>query len=403
MKERLLERFLRYTLYDTESEYDSDTYPSTAKQLLLLNDLVAELIDVGCTDVEIDSYGYVTAAIAASAGCQAAPTIGFLAHVDTSPDMAGKGVKAQVIENFDPSTPLRLGTSDYYLTTENSPELALFKSHTLITTDGTTLLGADDKAGIAAIVTAAEFLVSNPDIKHGRIKIGFTPDEEIGRGVDFFDVAKFGAHFAYTIDSGGEGCLEWENFNAASAVINVTGRNFHPGYAKGKMVNSLKIGMDILSNIPQDECPEKTEGRQGFFHLNSIEGDVEHTKIELIIRDHDKAKFNARKALLCAIVAKYSDADVEIKDSYYNMGDILGGSPEITNRAKQAIIEAGAVPIIAPIRGGTDGARLTYMGLKCPNIFTGGMNPHSRFEYASLDSMLKATHTIINIAKFSEI
>lgn len=395
MKEQLLERFLRYTAYHTTSDADGTTYPSTARQLRLLSDIASELAVIGCQDVAIDEYGYVTATIPASVGCQDEPVIGFLAHVDTSPDISGENVHPIVVENYDSATPLQLGVSDYYLTVEDFEELALFNGHTLITTDGTTLLGADDKAGVAAIVTAAQYLIENPSKKHGKIRLGFTPDEEIGRGVDHFSVKQFGANFAYTVDSGGEGCLEWENFNAASATVEITGRNFHPGYAKGKMVNALTIGCAINAALPAAECPEMTEGRQGFFHLHSMVGHTESATLKYIIRDHNRADFEARKALMASIVAAYDCAKVEIVDQYYNMGDIISSTPEIVERARLAIIAAGAEPIITAIRGGTDGARLSYMGLLCPNIFTGGMNPHSRFEYASLDSMLKATHTII--------
>ncbi len=398
MKEQLLKRFVRYTKYNSTSAYGSSKYPSTDAQLVLLKALAEELTAIGCTEVEMDNYGYVTATIEASEGCGELPTIGFLAHVDTSPEMSGEGVAVQIVENYDSSVPLRLGESEHYLSKEDFEELALFDGHTLLTADGTTLLGADDKAGVAEIMTAANYLISNGQVKHCKVRIAFTPDEEIGRGVDFFDVQKFGADFAYTIDSGGEGCLEYENFNAARAVVSATGRNIHPGYAKGKMVNALQTIMSMHNELPVDERPETTEDREGFFHLMELRGGVESARAEYIIREHDSAKFEQRKTFMQESAAKFG-VSVEIRDEYLNMRSVVEPRFEIVQRAIDAIEEAGAVPLITPIRGGTDGARLSYMGLPCPNIFTGGMNPHSRFEYASLDSMLKAVHTIINITK----
>lgn len=402
MRDRLLERFLRYVGYDTTSDPTSDSYPSTARQLRLLSDLTAELATIGCTDVGIDEWGYVTATIEASAGCEGEPTIGLFAHVDTSPDMSGTDVKAQVHDNYDPSRELKLN-EQYSLDVDRFEELRMFAGHTLITTDGTTLLGADDKAGVAEVVTAAEWLIGNPDVRHGRVRICFTPDEEIGRGVDHFDVTAFGADFAYTIDSGVEGSLEWENFNAAGAVVEIRGRNFHPGYAKDRMINALQVAINIHIMLPVWERPERTEGRAGFFHLHSMGGDVEHARMEYLIRDHDREEFERKKSRLTGLVkevnAKYGEqvAMLTVTDQYYNMGDVVARTPNIVERARAAIVESGLTPRVEAIRGGTDGARLSWMGLPCPNIFTGGMNPHSRFEYASLDSMEKAVHTIINL------
>lgn len=398
MKERLLERFLRYTRFHTTSAYGSSTYPSTECQWTMLRALVEELREIGCAEVEIDSYGYVMSTIPASMGCEAEPTIGFLAHVDTSPDASGRNVRAQVVENFDPSRPLPLAHSGLTLDRAEFTELDFFAGHTIITTDGTTLLGADDKAGAAAILTAAEYLIANPQIRHGRIRLGFTPDEEIGRGVDHFDVERFGADFAYTIDSGGEGCLEYENFNAARVELRASGRNIHPGYAKGKMVNALQLLIELHNTLPATDRPELTENREGFFHLIKLGGTVEEATAQYIIRDHHDAKFAERKALMAAS-AERMGVEVEIRDEYRNMRSQIEPRMEIVERAIRAIRKAGAKEIITPIRGGTDGARLSYMGLPCPNIFTGGMNPHSIYEYASLDSMLKAAKTVVNIAQ----
>lgn len=398
MKNKLRERFLRYTTYHTTSAYDAATYPSTECQWELLRALVEELNEIGCTEVEIDKYGYVTATIEATAGCENEPVIGLLAHVDTSPDVSGENVRAQVVENFDPSVPLPLGGSGLVLDREEFAELDFFKGHTIITTDGTTLLGADDKAGIAAIITAAEHLIEHPEIHHARIRLGFTPDEEVGRGVDHFDVAKFGAHYAYTIDSGGEGCLEYENFNAARVRAKATGRNIHPGYAKDKMVNALQAIIELHNALPAADRPEKTEGREGFFHLIKLSGTVEEAESEYIIRDHDDQTFERRKSLIVS-AAQRLNIQLDIRDEYRNMRAVIEPKMEIVNRAIDAIRKAGATEIITPIRGGTDGARLSYMGLPCPNLFTGGMNPHSRYEYASLDSMLRATHTILHLAE----
>lgn len=401
MNRTILDRFLRYVAFDTQSDPKSETYPSTAKQLTLLNALVEELTLLGLSEVEIDANGYVMATIPASQGCEDLPVIGFISHVDTSPDMSGKGIKAQIIQNYDgkdialnPSLTMRV---------KEFPELSFFKGHTLITTDGTTLLGADDKAGITEIVTAAEYLMAHPEIKHGKIRIGFTPDEEVGRGVDFFDVERFGAEYAYTMDGGMEGELEYENFNAAGVKIAIQGANIHPGYAKDKMVNALHVACEIAAMLPTDERPEHTEGYEGFYHLTELCGGVENATMEYIIRDHDDKKFEARKRFFAEGIERLSQKwgegviTCKIVDQYYNMRRMVEPRMDIIDKAKAAMEQAGVVPIVRPIRGGTDGSRLSYMGLPCPNIFAGGMNFHGKWEYCSLDSMCKATQTIINI------
>ena len=398
----LKDRFLKYVAIDTQSDENSESFPSTAKQFDLLNLLVEEMNALGLEDVTIDKYGYVMGTIPASKGKEFAPVIGFLAHVDTSPDMSGKNVRPRIIEEYDgkdivlnPS--LTMKVSEF-------PELSRFVGHTLIHTDGTTLLGADDKAGVAEIMTAAEYLMSHPEIKHGKIRIGFTPDEEIGRGVDFFDVKAFGADFAYTMDGGYEGELEFENFNAASAKIAIQGRNVHPGYAKNKMINAIDVACELNSMLPSVERPQYTEGYEGFYHCVGISGTVEEASISYIIRDHDADKFEAKKIWMWDIVGmlnkKYGGAlTLTIKDQYYNMRKMVEPHPQVVELAKEAMKEADVEPIVRPIRGGTDGARLSFMGLPCPNIFAGGMNFHGKFEYCSLNSMEKAVKVIINLCK----
>lgn len=403
MKQEILQRFTRYVGYDTQSDPNSSTYPSAAKELILLNDLATELVQIGLTEVEIDEWGYVMGSIQATPGCESEPVIGFISHVDTSPDMSGANVKPQIVQNYDGSD-IRLN-SEYTLSPREFPELLGLVGHTLITTDGTTLLGADNKAGITEIITAAQYLVAHPEIRHGKIRIGFTPDEEIGAGVDHFSVAKFGADYAYTVDGGIEGEMECENFNAASAKIEIRGRNIHPGYAKDKMINALQVAADINMRLPLWERPENTEDYQGFYHLISLSGTVENAQMEYIIRDHSDEKFEQKKANITSIVDSINlnlgsqRATLTIKDQYYNMRKMVDQHPQIKERALNAMILAGVTPIVRPIRGGTDGSRLSYMGLPCPNIFTGGMNFHGRFEYCSLDTMERAVHTIINIAK----
>jgi tripeptide aminopeptidase len=399
----LIDRFLKYVSFDTQSDPSSESYPSTAKQLTLLNYLVEEMTAIGLTEVAIDEHGYATGTVPATPGYEARPVIGFIAHVDTSPDLSGKDVKPQIITDYDGSDiPLN---EEVTMRVADFPELLLFKGQTLITTDGTTLLGADDKAGVAEILTAAEYLIAHPEVPHGKIRVGFTPDEEIGRGVDFFDVPRFGAQFAYTVDGGFEGELEFENFNAAAAKITIQGRNIHPGYAKGKMINALQVAHDIHALLPAAERPEHTEGYEGFYHLIAVNGTVEKAMMEYIIRDHDRALFEQKKAAMQEavgrIATRYGEGVVTLAltDQYYNMREQVEPFPEVISIAKQAMEEAGVVPIIQPIRGGTDGARLSYMGLPCPNLFAGGMNFHGKFEFCSLQSMEKAVQTILRIAQ----
>ncbi len=399
----LKDRFLHYVSFDTQSDESSETFPSTDKQLVLLNHLAKEMKELGLTEVEVDKHGYAMGTIPATKGLEDKPVIGFIAHVDTAPDMSGANVKPQIIENYD-GKDIRLN-KDLMMTVADFPELKLFEGHTIVTTDGTTLLGADNKAGVAAIITAAEHLLAHPEIPHGRIRIGFTPDEEIGRGVDHFDVERFGAKFAYTIDGGYEGELEYENFNAASAKISIQGRNIHPGFAKDKMINALQIASDLHQMLPAHMRPEHCEGYEGFYHLIALNGAVESASMAYIIRDHDMQLFEEKKRIIEAAVSyinkKYGEEIVtlELRDQYYNMRQQVEPHPELIEKAKDAMLAAGVTPIIKPIRGGTDGARLSYMGLPCPNLFTGGMNFHGKFEYCSLDTMQRSVDTIINLAK----
>ena len=394
----LKERFLKYVGFDTQSDPESETYPSTAKQLILLNYLAEEMKELGLEDVEVDANGYAMGTIPATPGYEDRPVIGFISHVDTSPDMSGADIHPRIIENYDGGDICL--NEQLTMTLADFPELAFFKGHTLITTDGTTLLGADDKAGVAEIMTAAEYLMKHPEVKHGRIRIGFTPDEEIGKGVDFFDVKHFGATFAYTVDGGFEGELEYENFNAASAVVTVHGRNVHPGSAKRCMVNAQLIAMEFHGMLPVHDRPEATEGYEGFSHLCAMQGEVELATLEYIIRDHDRASFEARKALFesaaAFLNAKYGAGTVEValRDSYYNMREKIEPHMAIVEAAQQAMRDAGVTPRVVPIRGGTDGARLSYEGLPCPNLFTGGENYHGRFEYVPVEDMEAAVRTL---------
>ena len=394
----LKERFLKYVGFDTQSDPESETYPSTAKQLILLNYLAEEMKELGLEDVEVDANGYAMGTIPATPGYEDRPVIGFISHVDTSPDMSGADIHPRIIENYDGGDICL--NEQLTMTLADFPELAFFKGHTLITTDGTTLLGADDKAGVAEIMTAAEYLMKHPEVKHGRIRIGFTPDEEIGKGVDFFDVKHFGATFAYTVDGGFEGELEYENFNAASAVVTVHGRNVHPGSAKRCMINAQLIAMEFHGMLPVHDRPEATEGYEGFSHLCAMQGEVELATLEYIIRDHDRASFEARKALFesaaAFLNAKYGAGTVEValRDSYYNMREKIEPHMAIVEAAQQAMRDAGVTPRVVPIRGGTDGARLSYEGLPCPNLFTGGENYHGRFEYVPVEDMEAAVRTL---------
>ncbi|MFR6541599.1 MAG: peptidase T [Butyricimonas virosa] len=397
----LKDRFLKYVSFDTQSDEMSETFPSTEKQKVLLKYLVEEMKSLGLTEVEMDEHSYAMGTIPATPGYEDRPAIGFIAHVDTSPDMSGANIKPQIIENYD-GKDIRLN-ENLMMTVKDFPELSAFKGHTLITTDGTTLLGADDKAGVAEIMTAAEYLMVHPEVKHGKIRIGFTPDEEVGRGVDYFNVEKFGAKFAYTIDGGFEGELEYENFNAASAKVAIQGRNVHPGYAKDKMINALQVAAEVNSLLPAWERPEHTDGYEGFYHLVGLNGSVENAEISYIIRDHIRDKFEAKKQFMMKVVElltqKYGEGvlTLTLKDQYYNMREMVEPHPEVIDKAFKAMEQAGVTPIVRPIRGGTDGARLSYMGLPCPNLFTGGMNFHGKFEYCSLDTMIRAQQTILNL------
>ena len=400
----LKERFLKYVAFDTQSDENSITFPSTDKQLVLLRALRDEMIELGMTEVTMDSHGYVMGTIEASEGYENAPVIGFISHVDTSPDMSGAAVKPQFVPNYDGGD-IALGGGPVVMRVADFPDLKFYEGHTLITTDGTTLLGADDKAGVAEIMTAAEHLLTHPEVKHGKIRIGFTPDEEIGRGVDYFDVEAFGAKYAYTVDGGMEGELEYENFNAASAKVEFYGRNIHPGTAKDKMINSMHLAMEFDRLLPPHWRPEHTEGYEGFYHLVGMKGSVEYAELSYIVRDHDRAKFEQKKELLTKaaewMAAKYGAEQVKLtlKDQYYNMREMVEPHPEIIDKAKEAMENAGVTPIVKPIRGGTDGSRLSYMGLPCPNLFTGGQNFHGKFEFISLESMYAAVRTIVGLAQ----
>ena len=391
----LKERFLKYVSYDTQSSEESGTFPSTEKQKVLLAALRDEMQALGMTEVTMDRYGYVMGTVPATPGCENAPVIGFIAHVDTSPDMSGKDVKPRVIEEYDGgdialNSQLTMRVADF-------PELEFFKGHTLIHTDGTTR--------VAEIMTAAEYLLAHPEIKHGKIRIGFTPDEEVGRGVDFFDVKAFGADFAYTVDGGMEGELEYENFNAASAKIDIQGRNVHPGYAKDKMINAIEVACDLQRFLPACQRPEHTEGYEGFYHCVGLNGTVEKASVSYIIRDHDADKFEQKKVFMWACVdllkKKYGDEvlTLTVKDQYFNMRKMVEPHPQVIDKALEAMERAGVKPLVRPIRGGTDGARLSFMGLPCPNLFTGGMNFHGKFEYCSLTTMRKAQQVILNLAQ----
>lgn len=398
---KVLKRFLEYVKIETTSDANSDTSPSTEGQLEFARKLVEELKDLGLEDVSLDDKGYVMATLPSNID-KKVPTIGFIAHMDTSPDMSGKDVKPKIVENYDGGDIVLNEEKNIILSVSEFPELKNYIGHTIITTDGTTLLGADNKAGIAEIITAVEYLIENPQLPHGTVKIAFTPDEEIGRGADHFDVEKFNADFAYTVDGGPIGDLNYENFNAASANISIQGTNIHPGTAKNLMVNSMQVAIELHNMLPVNERPEFTEGYEGFYHLVGFNGNVEKTEIYYIIRDHDMEKFNKKKETLEKIVEflnyKYGNIiTLDIKDTYYNMKEIIKDRMEIIELAKRAMEEVGVKPLISPIRGGTDGARLSYMGLSCPNIFTGGHNFHGRYEYISLSSMEKAVEVILKI------
>lgn len=404
MKSDILQRFLRYVSIDTQSDDTATTYPSTEKQRNLGRLLIEELKALGIKDVNVDQYGYIMATLPSNVSHKV-PVIGFLAHMDTSPDMSGANIKPQIIESYKGDDIVLNKETNLVMTTREFPELKDYVGQTLITTDGTTLLGADDKAGIAEIMTAVDYLIKHPEIKHGDIRIGFTHDEEVGHGVDFFDVKRFAADFAYTMDGGAIGELEYENFNAASAKISVQGRNIHPGYAKDKMINAMLVAMEINAMLPVNQRPEFTTGYDGFYHLVHMDGSVENATIQYIIRDHDRTKFETKKELVTSILrlinVRYGDtiATVEMKDQYFNMREMVEPHMHIVNTAIKAMEMADVKPHVMPIRGGTDGARLSYMGLPCPNVFAGGHNFHGKFEYVPLESMVKATEVIVNIVK----
>ena len=399
--EKITDKFLRYISVDTQSDPDSDTQPSSRKQLDLLKMLRDELSAMGI-DATLDEYGYVMASIPSNCG-KDVPAVGFIAHVDTSPDASGAGIKPQIIRDYDGGDIELRGVPGLSLKTSDFPELAEYKGQTIITTDGTTLLGADDKAGVAEIMSMAEYIVNHPEFRHGPVMIGFTPDEEIGRGVVKFDVAGFGAEYAYTMDGGKIGELEYENFNAASATVHIQGRNIHPGYAKGKMLNAILIGMEMNSLLPVEQRPEYTDGYEGFFHITDFKGTVEEASFSYIIRDHDIDLYEKRKKMIkdCVdfINTKYGEgvATVEIRHQYYNMRKEVEPHYHIIEKAVKAMEMEGITPIIRPIRGGTDGANLSFMGLPCPNIFAGGHNFHGKLEFVPVESMEKAAKVILNI------
>ncbi len=400
--EKVAQRFIKYAKQYTTSNPESTTYPSTDRQTVFMENLVEELKEIGCTEVEMDKFSYVTATIPAK-GVENAPVIGFVAHVDTSPDFSGAYVQPQIIEKYD-GTAVKL-KNGVTIDPKEFPEILNYIGQSIITADGTTLLGADDKAGVAEIVTAAEILLKTKEIKHGKIRLGFTPDEEIGKGTDHFDVKKFGADFAYTLDGGEIGELEYENFNAAGAKIKIQGRSVHPGAAKNKMINAMLVAHQIIGMLPPTQRPEHTEKYEGFFHLTQLNGNVENAELQYIIRDHDTAKFEEKKKLLKKIVLhinfQYGKnlAELEIKDQYFNMRQKIEPVMHIIEIAKQAMLQAGVEPKIKAIRGGTDGARLSYDGLPCPNIFAGGHNFHGPFEFVPIPSMVKAVEVILNIAQ----
>lgn len=404
--QQLLERFLTYIKIDSQSDPDSETTPSTEKQWEIAMLLKNELKAIGLQDVTIDDKAYIMATLPSNVEHEV-DTIGFISHFDTSPDFKASGIKPQIHENYDGGDIVLNRERDIVLSSSYFEELIDYKGQTLITTDGTTLLSADDKAGITEIITAMEYLVQHPEIKHGKIRVGFTPDEEIGRGAHHFDVKKFGAKYAYTMDGSQIGELEYENFNAASATLKFHGTSVHPGYAKNKMVNSMYMAQKFIDVLPKDEVPEETEGYEGFFHLSSITGNIELTELHYIIRDHDKSKFEARKQLMQDIVSKMNTSldnaniSIEIKDQYYNMMEMVEPVKYCVDIAEEAMREVGITPILKPIRGGTDGAQLSYKGLPCPNIFAGGHNFHGKYEYVPLESMVKASEVIVKIAELT--
>lgn len=405
--EQIIERFISYVTIDTQSDPSSKTTPSTEKQWKLAHKLVDELKSIGMHDVTIDENAYIMATLPSNV-IHDVPTIGFISHLDTSPDFSGTDIKPRIIENYDGKDIVLNKDENIVLSPLYFDDLLKYIGQTLITTDGTTLLGADDKAGITEIVTAMEYLIDHPEIKHGTIKIGFTPDEEIGRGAHKFDIEKFNANWAYTMDGSQIGELEYENFNAASAKISIKGKSVHPGYAKGKMVNAILIANKLISELPKHEIPEETENKEGFFHVNHFEGTIEEATIGIIIRDHDLRLFQKRKELLEALILKIDNANagsvtMELKDQYFNMKEKIVPVYHIVEIAKKAMEDVGIDPIIKPIRGGTDGSQLSYMGLPCPNIFAGGHNFHGKYEYVPVESMQKAVEVIVRICELTAL
>lgn len=401
----IIDRFIGYVKIDTQSDPESSTTPSTLKQWDLAHKLVEELKQIGMDEVTIDENAYIMATLPSNVKHKV-PTIGFISHFDTTPDFSGTKVKPQVVSNYDGKDILLNAKKNIILSPDYFEDLKQYIGQTIITTDGTTLLGADDKAGITEIMTAMEYLIQHPEIKHGKIRVGFTPDEEIGRGAHKFDVAKFGAEWAYTMDGSQIGELEYENFNAAAAKITITGKSVHPGYAKDKMVNSIILANELMHLLPQQETPEKTSDREGFYHIYKIDGEIEKTTIELIIRDHDRDKFEEKKLHLSTIVKQLNQnynncIQLEMNDQYYNMKEKITPVFHIVEIAKQAMEQIGITPIIKPIRGGTDGSQLSFMGLPCPNIFAGGHNFHGKYEYVPVESMQKAVAVIVKICELT--
>ena len=399
----VVDRFIKYARIDTQSDENSTQTPSTQKQFNLAKEVEQEALEMGLVDVSLDNNCYFMATLPANT-TKKVPVIGFIAHFDTSPDMSGKNVNPRIVKNYDGDDIVLDEKNNVILSPNGFPELLDHKGEDIIVTDGTTLLGADDKAGIAEIMDAMQYLIDHPEIEHGKIRIGFTPDEEIGRGADKFDVAKFGAEWAYTMDGSEVGELEYENFNAAAAKIEIQGRNVHPGYAKNKMINALHVANEIISLLPANERPEHTEGYEGFFHLISLTGTVEDASLAFIIRDHNKDKFEERKSLITHIVEelnkKYNNRiSLNLKDQYYNMREKVEPVMHVVDYAKRAMEELGIEPNIKPIRGGTDGAKLSFMGLPCPNIFAGGMNFHGKYEFLPIPSLEKASTVIVKIAE----
>lgn len=407
-KQHIIDRFISYVIIDTESNPNSETTPSTQKQWDLANKLVEELQSIGMQDVTIDDKSYIMATLPSNVEHEV-PVIGFISHFDTTPDFTGANVQPQIIENYDGKDIVLNKKLNIILSPSYFDDLKQYKGQTLITTDGTTLLGADDKAGITEIMSAMEYLIQHPEIKHGKIRVGFTPDEEIGRGAHHFDVEKFGADWAYTMDGSQIGELEYENFNAAEAKITFKGKSVHPGYAKGKMINSMLLAQKFISKLPKNEVPEKTKGYEGFFHVTDIQGSIEETTVKLIIRDHSFKKFIQRKEFLHQLTQKLNDKYLkkfgeeivitEIKDQYFNMKEKVKPVFHIVELAEKAMKKLDIKPIIKPIRGGTDGCQLSYKGLPCPNIFAGGHNFHGKYEYVPVESMMKATEVIMKIAE----